>query len=72
MIEYKTGNLLNENAEALINTVNCVGVMGCGLALQFKKAYPENFKFYLKECQKESVVLGKVLIFQNNSLENPK
>ena len=46
MIEYKTGNILTEDAEAIVNTVNCVGVMGRGIALQFKKAYPANFKDY--------------------------
>jgi hypothetical protein len=43
MIESNLGNLLEENAEALVTTVNCVGIMGKGIALQFKKAYPENF-----------------------------
>ncbi|NER07548.1 MAG: Appr-1-p processing protein, partial [Okeania sp. SIO3C4] len=40
MVEFKQGNLLQENIEALVNTVNCVGVMGKGIALQFKKAFP--------------------------------
>jgi O-acetyl-ADP-ribose deacetylase (regulator of RNase III) len=44
MIEIKQGNLLTEPAQALVNTVNCVGVMGKGIALQFKQAYPENFR----------------------------
>jgi len=42
VIEIKEGNLLEANAEALVNTVNCVGIMGKGIALQFKQAYPEN------------------------------
>lgn len=46
MIEYKTGDILAEEVEALVNTVNCVGIMGRGIALQFKKAWPENFKAY--------------------------
>ena len=46
MITYKTGDLLSEDAEALVNTVNCVGVMGRGIALQFKRVYPDNFKAY--------------------------
>ena len=41
-VEFKTGDLLKEPVQALVNTVNCVGVMGKGIALQFKKAYPEN------------------------------
>lgn len=46
MIHYTQGDLLNSSAEALVNPVNCVGVMGAGLALQFKKAYPNNFRAY--------------------------
>ncbi len=44
MIELTNGNLLDSDAEALVNTANCARVMGKGLALQFKKAFPENFK----------------------------
>ena len=46
MIDLKRGNILEADAEALVNTVNCVGVMGKGIALQFKKAFPENFAAY--------------------------
>jgi len=48
MIELTQGNILKADAEALVNTVNCVGFMGRGIALQFKKAYPENFDAYHK------------------------
>ena len=51
MIEYKTGDILAEETEALVNTVNCVGIMGRGIALQFKRAYPENFKAYAVPMQ---------------------
>ena len=44
MIQFMTGNLFESTAEALVNTVNCVGVMGKGVALQFKERYPENYK----------------------------
>ena len=44
VIEYTKGDILEADAEALVNTVNCVGVMGRGIALQFKHAYPANFK----------------------------
>ena len=44
MIRYTTGNILDAEAEALVNTVNCVGVMGRGIALQFKRAFPKNNK----------------------------
>ena len=46
MIEFKTGDIFESDAEALVNAVNCVGVMGRGIALQFKNKYPENFKAY--------------------------
>lgn len=72
MIKYKTGNILNETTEAVINTVNCVGIMGRGIALQFKKMYPDNFKEYAKACKKGEVVPGKMFIYKNNALFNPK
>ncbi|MBW2299311.1 MAG: macro domain-containing protein, partial [Deltaproteobacteria bacterium] len=50
MIEITRGNVVEANAEALVNTVNCVGYMGKGIALQFKKAFPENFKAYERAC----------------------
>jgi len=51
MIEEAEANLLSIDAEAIINAVNTVGVMGKGLALQFKKAWSDNFKAYAKACQ---------------------
>lgn len=59
MISFKKGNLLEDESEALVNTVNCVGVMGKGIALQFKKAFPDNFNEYKKACDKNKVVTGK-------------
>ena len=53
MIEYRTGDILQADAEALVNTVNCVGIMGRGVALQFKNAYPENFRAYEAACARE-------------------
>ena len=50
MIRYTTGNILEAQAEALVNTVNCVGIMGRGIALQFKDLFPENFKAYAAAC----------------------
>jgi O-acetyl-ADP-ribose deacetylase (regulator of RNase III) len=72
MIEYKTGNIITENAEALVNTVNCVGVMGRGVALQFKNAFPENFKAYETACRRGELQPGRLLIFRTNQLSNPK
>ena len=68
MIEYKQGNLLEENTEALVNTVNCVGVMGKGIALQFKQAFPENFKEYKKACNFKEVQPGKMFITSTGEL----
>ncbi len=72
MIEYKTGNILTEDAEAIINTVNCVGVMGRGIALQFKKAFPENFKAYAAACKREEVQPGRMFIYDMGGLTNPR
>ncbi|MBF0290381.1 MAG: macro domain-containing protein [SAR324 cluster bacterium] len=72
MMEYISGNILKADAEAIVNTVNCVGVMGKGIALQFKKAYPENFKVYEKECRDKKMKVGKMLTFHTSSLMNPR
>lgn len=72
MIEYKHGDILKDGAEALVNTVNCVGVMGRGIALQFKKAFPENFKVYAEACKKEEVQPGRMLVFETGRLTNPR
>ncbi len=72
MIEYKAGNILLEDAEALINTVNCEGVMGRGIALQFKNAYPDNFKAYAKACKNNEVQPGKMFVFDTGQLTNPR
>lgn len=68
MIKFKQGNLLKANVDALVNTVNCVGVMGKGIALQFKKAFPDNFKAYKKACDAEQVQPGKMFISDVGSL----
>ena len=72
MIEYKTGDILQEDAEALINTVNCVGVMGRGIALQFKKTYPANFKSYAAACKNAEVQPGRMFVFATGQLINPR
>ena len=63
MITLTRGNLLEDKVEAIVNTVNCVGVMGKGIALQFKQAFPENFKVYARACKKSEVRQGKCLFF---------
>lgn len=72
MIEYKRGDILREDAEALINTVNCVGVMGRGIALQFKNAFPENFEAYAEACKKAEVQPGRMFVFETGQLNNPR
>jgi O-acetyl-ADP-ribose deacetylase (regulator of RNase III) len=72
MIEYKHGDILREDAEALINTVNCMGIMGRGIALQFKNTFPENFKAYVKACKKNEVLPGKMFVFETGQLTNPR
>lgn len=72
MIILKQGNLLNDEVEALVNTVNCVGVMGKGIALQFKQAYPNMFTEYQKACRREEVQPGKMHVVETKSLFNPK
>jgi O-acetyl-ADP-ribose deacetylase (regulator of RNase III) len=72
VLHFVKGNLLNADSEALVNTVNTVGVMGKGIALQFKQAFPDNFKEYKKACDKGMVTPGKMFIFENHSLSNPK
>ncbi len=72
MIEYKHGDILREDAEALINTVNCVGAMGRGIALQVKKAFPENFKAYAVACKNAEVQPGRMFVFETGQLANPR
>lgn len=71
-LEYKVGNILAEDAEALVNTVNCVGVMGRGIALQFKKAFPDNFKAYAAACEREEVHPGQMFVYETGLLTNPR
>ncbi len=72
MIEYKTGDLFSEDAEALVNSVNCVGVMGRGIALQFKNTFPENFKVYAEACKRNEVQPGRMFVFETGQLTNPR
>lgn len=68
MIHYKTGNLLDSEAEALVNTVNTVGVMGKGIALQFKNMFPNNFKLYASACKNKELKIGKLLVTKEEVL----
>lgn len=72
MIEFKSGDILKDESEALVNTVNCVGVMGRGIALQFKNAYPANFKAYVAACQRSEVHPGRMFVFETRQLTSPR
>ncbi len=71
MINYVTGNILHDQSDAVVNTVNTVGVMGKGLALQFKKAFPDNFIAYKKACDNNELNTGKVFSVSLNSINPP-
>jgi O-acetyl-ADP-ribose deacetylase (regulator of RNase III) len=72
MIELTTGDILKADAEALVNTVNCVGFMGRGIAAQFKRAFPKNFTAYAAACKREEVQPGRMLIVETGQLANPR
>ncbi len=72
MIKFVKGNLLEAQVDALVNTVNCVGAMGKGIALQFKQAFPENFRQYYNACKRKEIKIGRVYITENVLSEFPK
>lgn len=72
MISFAQGNLLDAEAEALVNTVNTVGVMGKGIALMFKERFPENFRTYEAACKTKTVDIGRMLVTQRTRLDGPK
>lgn len=72
MIEYTSGNILHADVEAIVNTVNCVGIMGRGIALQFKNAFPKNFNAYSVACGRGDVKPGRMFVFRTAELTNPQ
>jgi O-acetyl-ADP-ribose deacetylase (regulator of RNase III) len=72
MIRFTHGDLLNTDVEALVNTVNCVGIMGRGIALQFKKMFPRNFAGYAAACEAGEVEPGRMFIHRTGEMTNPK
>lgn len=72
MIEYKSGDILKEDAEALVNTVNTVGIMGRGIALRFKEAFPDNFKAYQAASMRHEIKTGHMFVFETKRLTNPR
>jgi len=72
MIRFIQGNLLDSKADALVNTVNTVGVMGKGIALQFKEMFPQNFKEYVRICRNKQLQPGTLLVFNEKTLYGDK
>ena len=72
MIREAHGDLLSADVDAIVNTVNTVGVMGKGIALQFKKRFPDNFKAYSAACKLGDVKLGEMFVFDAGQLVTPR
>ncbi len=72
MIELRRGDILAADAEAFVNTVNCVGVMGRGIALQFRRAFPENYEAYAAACKRGDLQLGRIFVYPTKRLCNPR
>jgi O-acetyl-ADP-ribose deacetylase (regulator of RNase III) len=72
MIEFVRGNLFDADVEAIVNAVNCVGVMGKGIALEFKKRFPSNFIAYKAACDAKELQLGHVFAFDQGPATNPR
>ena len=72
MIEETSGNLLNANAQALVNTVNTVGVMGRGIALQFKNAFPANYRAYRQACEEGRLQPGGIVVYDAGPFSSPR
>ncbi|MDQ2806121.1 MAG: macro domain-containing protein [Chloroflexota bacterium] len=72
MIEYCHGNLLEADAEALVNTVNCMGVMGKGIALQFRQKFTENFRLYARASHAGEIQLGRMFVVAMGTFTNPR
>lgn len=72
MITFTTGDILTSGAEALVNTVNCVGIMGRGIALQFKNAFQDNFDAYARACDAKEMQPGRMFVYERHRLDNPR
>ena len=71
-IKLMKGDLLSQDVDAIVNTVNTVGVMGKGVALQFKRKWPENFRDYEKACKLGEVQIGRMFIYDAGRLFTPR
>lgn len=72
MITFRQGNLLDAPVEALVNTVNTVGVMGKGIALMFKEAFPDNFRAYEQASKRQEIQVGRMFVTENHALNGPR
>lgn len=72
MIHVTSGNLLEARVDALVNTVNTVGVMGKGIALMFKEAFPTNFRLYASACERDEVRIGQMFVSEGPGLNGPR
>jgi len=72
MMKFIQGNLLEANTEAVVNTVNTVGVMGKGIALMFKEAFPANFRAYESACKRKEVQVGRMFVTENPTFDGPR
>ncbi|SRR6266511_1932290 len=72
MIEFATGNLLDADVDALVNTVNTEGVMGKGVALQFRRAYTSNYEAYRAACARGEVEIGRMFVYDTGRLHRPR
>ena len=70
MIKYITGDIFESQAQAIVNTVNTVGVMGKGIALQFKKAFPSNYKAYIDACKTGEIKVGKLFVTKDKNVNS--
>jgi O-acetyl-ADP-ribose deacetylase (regulator of RNase III) len=71
-VQLKSGDLLKETTDAIVNTVNCVGVMGKGIALQFKHRWPSNFKEYEAASKRKEIKPGRMFIYDLGEWEKPR
>jgi O-acetyl-ADP-ribose deacetylase (regulator of RNase III) len=72
MIHLAYGDILKQEADALVNTVNCMGVMGRGIALQFRRAFEDNYEAYRKAAKANEVRPGKMFVFERSTLVQPR
>jgi len=66
MLRFVNGNMFDLDADVLVNTVNCVGVMGCGVALAIKQRYPEIYRRYRADCKNATIMPGGVYVYRAN------